>query len=56
MIRMNDGRQFSVRHHDFAAVSPQGGSVLVFGEYDGAIHLSALLVASVDRANSESTT
>ena len=53
VIRMNDGRQFQVRHPDFAAVSPKGGSILVFGENDGAIHLSALLVVSVEPENSE---
>jgi phosphatidylserine decarboxylase len=48
VMQMNDGRRFEVRHPDFAIVSPKGGSIVVFGDNDAAVHVNALLVASVE--------
>ena len=48
VIRMNDGREFPIKHRDFADVSPKGSMVIVFDEDDSAIELSNILIASVE--------
>ena len=48
VIQMTDRRRFEVPHPDFATVSPKGTSVFVFRDNDAAIHLNALLIASVE--------
>lgn len=47
MVRMNDRRQFVIRHPDFISVSPQGGKLIVYDRSENETHLSGLLVASV---------
>ena len=43
-IRMAGGERYVVRHPDFAAISPRGSFVIVFGKNERPHHLSALLI------------
>jgi hypothetical protein len=48
VVQMTDGRQFKVEHPDFVSISPQGSKLIVYDHDDHEVHLSGLLVASVE--------
>lgn len=48
VVRLNDGRRFTVPHPDYVSVSPLGGRVIIFDAQDHGTHISPLLVASVE--------
>ena len=48
VVRMNDGRRFTIDHPDYVSVSPQSTRVIVYDKQDHETHLSGLLVASVE--------
>jgi hypothetical protein len=50
-IRMASGECYSVKHPDYASVSPRGSFVIVFGKNDHPYHLSALLIESATPRN-----
>ncbi len=54
VIRMNDGREYPIKHPDFADVSPKGSMIIVFDEDDSAMELSSLFIASVEPLKSTS--
>jgi hypothetical protein len=55
VIRMGDGREFLIPHPDFAGVSPKGSTVTIYGNDDGAMLLSGILIASVERLTGRGT-
>lgn len=55
IIRMADGRSFSVEHPDFVALSPTGRTVIVFQRDDSYSVLDLLLMSELDvTANGQS--
>lgn len=50
IVQMNDGRRFTIEHSDYVSVSPRGSKVIIYDKDENEIHLSGLLVASVEPA------
>lgn len=48
VVRMTDGRRFTIEHPDYVSVSPQGTRVIIYDRKEHETHLSGLLVASVE--------
>ncbi len=48
VVRMNDGRRFTIEHPDYISVSPHGTRVIIYDRKEHETHLSGLLVASVE--------
>jgi len=51
-IKTPDGRQYRVKHPDYAAISPKGGRVVVFADEEASTTLSALHMVAVEAQRS----
>jgi hypothetical protein len=50
VVRLLDGRAFTVEHRDFCAVSGRGRGVTIY-EHGRANHIDVMLIQSVDHAD-----
>ena len=48
MVKTSDGKQYRVRHPDYAAISPKGGRLVLFADEETTTTVSALHIVAVE--------
>ncbi len=48
MVKTSDGRQYRVKHPDYVAISPKGGSITLFDDEEVTTTLSTVHIVAVE--------
>jgi len=55
VIKSSDGKQYSVKHPDYVAISPKGGRITVYADEEHFAMLSALHIVAVEPVKAKSS-